>query len=414
MRMMNPLRPLAVVAAALALAGPASADSKPLARYVPKDELIVYAELSGLDAHYDAWRKTATYKMLNETGAGAMLEETLAQTIDAALASAPGGSKPSGQRVVGAIERWARSGFVVGVNGKLGPAQPRIVEVFAGAGAGAVGQDVRGLLDLLTKATGPSEVVTREDGRKVTYAKSPQGQPNGTSTAWWFEGDDLVIVLPGTEENVQAIVETVEGKRPSAVDNPTRAELAKPAADGFEPVLVSFADLAGLPPTPPALGLAGLKRVEARWGFQGSSLVGITRVLAPSPRRGLLALLDGPTFERTDVLPIPLGVKDYSVVSLDPGKFFDDAVAVAKQMDPNADAAARQYLEMARNALGVPVREELLGQLGPKMAFYVYPQATTISLNPYMSIGEWTLHPPQVTFVAEVRDRRGSRRRSRR
>ena len=68
------------------MAGPARAESKPLARYVPKDELIVYAELSGLDAHYDAWRKTATYKMLNETGTGAMLEETLAQTIDAALA----------------------------------------------------------------------------------------------------------------------------------------------------------------------------------------------------------------------------------------------------------------------------------------------------------------------------------------
>ncbi len=404
MRMMNPLRPLALIAAVLMTAGQAAADSKPLARYVPKDELIVYAELSGLDAHYDAWRKTATYKMLNETGAGAMLEETLAQTIDAALAQAPGEAKPSGKHVVAAIERWARSGFVVGVNGKLGPA-PRIVEVFAGAGGGDVGKDVRGLLDLLTKATGPSEVVTREDGRKVTVSKSPQGQPNGTSTAWWFEGDDLVIVLPGTEENVQAIVDTIEGKRPSAVDNPTRAELTKVTSDGFEPVLVSFADLTGLPPTPPALGLAGLKRIEARWGFQGSSLVGITRVHAPSPRKGLLALLDGPTFEPSDKLPIPLGVKDYSIVSLDPGKFFDDVVAIAKQSDPNAEAEARQFLEAARNALGVPVREELLGQLGPKMAFYVIPQATTISVNPYASMAEWMLHPPQATAVVEVRDR---------
>ena len=185
-----------------------------------------------------------------------------------------------------------------------------------------------------------------------------------------------------------------------------RAELAKTTADGFEPVLVSFADLAEpAADAADALGLAGLKRVDARWGFQGSTLVGITRVQAPSPRKGLLALLDRPTFERDDVLPIPLGLKDYTVVSLDPGKFFDDVVAIAKQADPNAEAAAKQFLEMARNALGVPVREELLGQIGPKMAFYVIPQPTTISVNPYMSIGEWMLHPPQVTLVAEVRDR---------
>ena len=407
MRMMHPLRPrgLVALAAIVAAASAAWADSKPLARYVPKDDLIVYAEFSGLDAHAEAWRKTATYTMLRETGAGAMLEEVLAQTIDAALASAPEGQRPTGKQVVAAIEWWARSGFAVGINGKLAPGvTPRVVEVFRGAGGPEVGKGTRQLLDLLTKASGPSEVVTREDGRKVTYAKPRPGQPDGTSAAWWFEGDDLVLVVPGGEAEVEAIVETLAGKRPSAVDAPIRAELDKATADGFEPVFVSYADLTNLPPTPPMLGLSGLKRIDARWGFQGPMLVGITRVQAPSPRKGLLALLDQPTFGKADALPVPIGLKDYTILSVDPGKLFDGLVDLAKQADPNAEPAIKMYLEAARNALGVPVREELLGQLGPMMAFYVAPQPTTISVNPYMSIGEWMLHPPQVTAVVGVRD----------
>ncbi len=407
MRMTVPLRSISrglVALAALGLTATAAADSKPLARYVPKDDLLVFAEFSGLDAHADAWKKTALSRMLNETGAGAMLEEVLAQTIDSALTSAPEGSRPSGKRVVAAIERWARSGFVVGVNGKLGPAPPRVVEVFRDAGGAELGKEVRQLLDLLTKAAGPSEVVTREDGRKVTFLKPRDGQPNATSAAWWFEGDDLVIVIPGTEEQVQAIVDASLGRVASAVDNPTRAELARRTADGFEPVLVSFADLSILPPTPPMLGLSGLRRVDARWGFQGSSLVGITRVAAPGPRKGLLALLDQPTFDTTGALPVPAGLKDYTIVSVDPGKLFDDVVAIAKQADPNSEAAVKGFLDMARNALGVSLRDELLGQIGPKLAFYIVPQPTTISTNPYMSFAEWMLHPPQATAVVEVRD----------
>ena len=407
MRMMHPLRPRGwlAVAAIVAAASAAGAQTKPLARYVPKDDLVVFAEFSGLDAHRDAWRKTATFKMLHQTGAGAMLEEVLAQTIDSVLASAPEGQRPTGKQVVDAIELWARSGFAVGINGKIAPgAAPRVVQVFRGAGGAEVGKGTRQLLDLLTKASGPSEVVTREDGRKVTFAKPRPGQPDGTSAAWWFEGDDLVLVIPGGEADVEAIVETITGKRPSAVDAPIHVELAKTTPEGFEPVFVSYADLSNLPPTPPMLGLAGLKRVDARWGFQGDKLVGITRVLAPSPRKGLLALLDQPTFGPNDALPIPAGLKDYTVVSVDPGKLFDDVVAIAKQADPNIEGAVKMYLEAGRNALGVPVREELLGQLGPKMAFYVNPQPTTISTNPYVSFGEWMLHPPQATAVIEIRD----------
>ena len=53
-----------------------------LARYVPKDNLIFYIEFDGLDAHAEAWQKTAAYKMLNNTPLGVMLEEVAAQLLE--------------------------------------------------------------------------------------------------------------------------------------------------------------------------------------------------------------------------------------------------------------------------------------------------------------------------------------------
>ena len=85
-------RPALVGAAGFALAllmgaatargqGPAG-EASSLARYVPRDNLVFYLEYDGLDAHADAWRKTAAYKILNDTPAGAMLEDVAVAAPD--------------------------------------------------------------------------------------------------------------------------------------------------------------------------------------------------------------------------------------------------------------------------------------------------------------------------------------------
>src|ERR1700733_8886594 len=196
MRMMHPscLRgAISLVAIVLTSASWASAaDTKPLARYVPKDNLLVYAEFSGLDAHADAWRKTAAYKMLNETPAGAMLIDVLGQTADGLLENAPEGAKPSGKQISAMFERFGRSGFVFAAIGKLGPTPPKTLFVLRDAGGKDVGASVRKLMELSRKGPTASELVTREDGRKVTIIQGVGPQPEPWS--WWFEGDDLVIL----------------------------------------------------------------------------------------------------------------------------------------------------------------------------------------------------------------------------
>ena len=90
-------------------------DNRPLARYVYRDNLVIYAGSEGLDAQAEAWQKTAAYKLLNETSLGAMLEDLTAQLGDQALALTPN-RKLNGADVLAIIKHMAKSGFVLAVN----------------------------------------------------------------------------------------------------------------------------------------------------------------------------------------------------------------------------------------------------------------------------------------------------------
>ena len=85
------------------------------------------------------------------------------------------------------------------------------------------------------------------------------------------------------------------GRRTSPITRCVRALFKK--SDGFEPVAAGFFDLAALPPAPQAVqrGLDGLKRFEIQWGIQDDAMLAVVGMVAPQPRRGLLAMLDQPT-----------------------------------------------------------------------------------------------------------------------
>ena len=69
------------------------AGPRPLAGYFPREDLVVFAEFDGLDAHAEAWKKTAAYRLLNETSTGAMLEQVAIQLADRAFRARPGGRR---------------------------------------------------------------------------------------------------------------------------------------------------------------------------------------------------------------------------------------------------------------------------------------------------------------------------------
>ena len=94
---------------------PAPPDTSPLARFVPKENLVVYLEFAGLDAHEAAWKNTSSYKMLTETTLGEMLGAVSEQLLEKVVNYIPG-HRLSGSEIVSLIKHSARSGWVVALN----------------------------------------------------------------------------------------------------------------------------------------------------------------------------------------------------------------------------------------------------------------------------------------------------------
>ena len=381
----------------VALTGGATrgADGPSPASYIPRESLVTYIEFAGLDAQQAAWKGTAAYGLLNKTTCGAMLKDVVAQTIDGMLTDSPAG-KPSGAEVVGFVEEFARSGFVLGVNGKLGSDDLSALLVIPHAPASAWTK----ALALMGRGAGKVERIGREDGRKVSVAHLDPKQ----DLAWWFEGKDLLISLGKTDKAVDPVVETILGKRPNAVDLPLRKELWK-TADGFTPALISFVDLASLPPTPPNLGQAGLKRVDSRWGFQGEALMNRMRIVAPKPRKGVLALMDGPSFAPGGTLPVAADAAEFTVFSTDLLKLHDQISALAKEMNPALVPQIDGMTKAIEGMTGLKLREEILGLVGPRIAIYSTSDKVSIPISPYQILAQWFLHLPKLTIVAEIKDR---------
>ncbi len=130
-----------------------------------------------------------------------------------------------------------------------------------------------------------------------------------------------------------------------------------------------------MPPDAAKVGVDGLKRVDYRVGFQDEALFSVLRVLAPSPRRGVLALLDSPTFDKSALPPIPAGLSSWTVFSLNPSSFYEKIKGLAATGGgPRAQGFDGFEQGMQQN-LGIRFKEDLLAQLGPKWVFYVNGEA---------------------------------------
>ena len=144
-------------------------------------------------------------------------------------------------------------------------------------------------------------------------------------------------------------------------------------SDGFEPVAAGFFDLAVLPPMPPQavqLGLDGLKRFEIQWGIQDDAMLAVVAMVAPQPRRGLLAMLDQPTFTVDSLPPLPAGLTGFGVLSVDLNKLYAQIVELSQQTNPGGGEGFAQLEQALRQRFGFDLRKDVLAQLGPRIAVY--------------------------------------------
>ncbi|HZW35191.1 MAG TPA: hypothetical protein VFF52_31000, partial [Isosphaeraceae bacterium] len=397
----------------------ASASGSPaLARFIPKENLLIYFEFSGLDAHAASWHKTAAYRLLTETPLGTMLESVAGQLLDKALNFVPN-RKLSGPEVVTLLKHLASSGWVIAAHARSTAADPSIIMVFRGASH----KEIRPLSSRILGSVMGSESrprIERKEGRPLVVVPQASAGGKATAWAWWPEKDHDLVICEHFPEDVDAVLAALDGKAPSAADHPIVQALSKPEGD-FDPVCIAFLEIADAPKVPTKLAGfldklkgAGIHRVDYRWGCDDDALMEVLRVVAPRPRHPLLALFDQPGFDKTALMPMPEGVDSFVELSIQPAQLLD---AIA-EVDPSGAVKGHieEFAEAVLDKGKIDMRKDLLAQLGPRIALFVAPgrSATTSDesfetnwlrgFNPSMAALSTMSRVPKVTLVAEVHD----------
>jgi hypothetical protein len=399
---------------------PAAKGVIPLAHYVPRDNLIFYAEFSGLDAHTDAWKKTAAQRMLNDTPLGAMLEDVAAQLLDKALSSAPN-RKLSGAELVSLIKAAGHNGwalaFGAGQKGKIPFFGVLVIR-------GIASKEMRPLTSrLLGMMMGPDAKpkIERKAGRVLVVVPEPNIPDAGL--VWWPENNDLVIGF-AQPSDADTILGVLDGKAPSAADHAVLNDLAKPDAN-FQPVMRVIVD-PGAVPSEPQIKMTeffeqlksstGLRRIDYRWGFDDDGLMSVLRLVAPAPRKSLLAVFDQPPVDAKQIIPMPEGVESFMLLSLSPAKLIEalSQVGPAGQLKGKLD----ELMEKVKSQNRIDFNKDVFNNLGPKMVVYLAPgrsaaaidetppaaPATAGGFDPAAMLSSLQGSLPKPTLVAELRD----------
>ena len=323
-----------------------------------------FVALSGirrLDAHPDSWQKSAAFKLLNETKLGVLLEDLSLQAIEIIQESVPAEKRINGADTVKLAKQIAREGFVLAASGKP-PNNSWIVLVLRHGDR----PELKQLLETVfaRRSRGTDEEPEPESGPIQKAGRTLNRL--GAGGVWWVEKGDLILT---GQNRVDEIVAVLDRRKPSALDHPL-AELSK-VENGFQPAAVGFLDMAALEPLSSGmvgLGLDSLKRIELRWGFQDDVLLSVLRLVAPEPRRGMLALLDQTTFRLDSLPPIPANVSGFTVMSIDLPRTYDQVDLLIKQADPDAKVGLTNPAVLAQR--GLNLRRDFLAHLGPLIALY--------------------------------------------
>ena len=146
-----------------------------------------------------------------------------------------------------------------------------------------------------------------------------------------------------------------------------------------------------MPPQAVQLGLDGLKRIELQWGIPGRRDPGRPRRGGPAPRRGVLALLDQPTFDLRSLPPLPAGLTGFPCCRSTWPRPTTRSSPLTKHANPQGADGFDQLEAAFRQRFGIDLRNDLLAGLGPKLSLYCPSAEADAAANPAMAmIGQFT------------------------
>jgi hypothetical protein len=362
----------------------------PVETLLPADTVLFFG-WDGNAAHKQAWEQTAAYEALSETGLLDLVRKFFEGFQPQGM---PPEAREMADMVSKAYEIIADNGLSasLALPSQPGPPIPSLTVVFHKAsnlkdGLGKVGdaisQNSRGQVQFSTKQI---------QSRSVTSAVIPTDLGIPIEVGWWVEGEHLVFVV-----GVNAVESAVTVAAGGAPNLSTSAVWKKQSAkgDGFEQTTLGWLDFAilrerfagmPLPPMGPdapqrsvndilkALGLGTLETIVCKSGYKGRSMWSETQVVAPGPKRGLLALADQKPITMDDLPPIPFGTNGFYASSLDWSKLYDDLITVvtdvAKLGPPDVAGQVDGMIGALPQMLGFDLKTDLLDPLGNIVCIY--------------------------------------------
>ncbi|NOX53063.1 MAG: DUF1559 domain-containing protein, partial [Planctomycetes bacterium] len=360
-------------------------ETPPPENLLPADA-VVLCQWDGFTAHEAAWRQTAAYEALVESGC-ADFAKKLAEGL---LAQAPPDVATLLEDAVGSVISKGVS-FAIALNGGQGPPTPFAVLVLHRSSRLAAE-----LQRLVRQAAGP-RVEWQEkkiNGRQVVWAALPR-TPN-VEAGWWSEGEHLVIAI-----GIQAI-ERATSVAAGTTPNVTHTQLWKTyharKRAGVERTWFGWFDFRRLReavqdiPVPARRGdgqpirvgqiieAFGLDRVGTivSWsGLEGRAIRSETFVEAPAPRTGLLALADQKPMTLKDLPPLPAGSPSFAACRFDASRAYDEVLRSVRRFLELAPADAQREAEALiaslSDKLGFDPKADLCDSLGDVFCLYADP-----------------------------------------
>lgn len=359
----------------------------------------LYLRWDGVDAHRDAYDKTALGKMMQgdmgvflqgvfekvKEGLGSVLtvEQLLSGTPPEKLAQMQADANEAAKL----FSLIGKHGFILALHlGSLEPPQGQVTFIIPNGGDDA--RPVIGAMRLIATLNRIPVQEKKIGQRTVYHIPTPI-----IHIAWWNEGKHAVVNV-GTETPEQTIARFEKGADSSLASNPMFKQVSgfkdfRTSARMFLDVdsLVKIAKTRG-----PAvaklldeLGVSGLRSVVLYSGFDGDSERGLVEVDMPGPRKGLLSLLEGKSFTFADLPPLPPDVTSFTMTNIHPGQTYDVIIQALEQIipmiDPDAIEDFRSGLREMNLALGIDLRKDLLESLGGRLAYYISPSEGPLNLG---------------------------------
>lgn len=358
----------------------------------------IYLRWDGVDAHREAYAKTAMGQMLaGDTGkfianVVGLLQDNLGAlvTVEQLLK----GSSPArlmklqtdAAQAPKLFTQVTKHGFILaGEIRRLEPVDAQLTLILPHAGAEP--GPLLGVIGLAAGLSGGEAKDEKIDGTSVRH-----WEVEGLRVCCWVTGPHVVLAI-GTDQPADCL------KRVSAKDLRLASNALFQRVRGFnqfETAGRAFIDVEGLIKQAKTrgddvgkllndLGLEGVRNLVLYSGFDGDADRGLIEGELTGERKGLVKMLDGKPFRLADAPPMPHDLTSWSMTRFEAATFYDVALLTAENIMRLAAAdelpKVREFAKQADELLDVDLRNELLASLGDRFAMYSSPADGPLSLG---------------------------------